>query len=103
MIKQVPRESAYLWLVVKRGAMRDLNPLLPTSCMLLGVVVRTSVADSGYALEFDGIDDWVEVADPVYFTGPMTLEVWIRPDAFAAAGIISNTCSVQKVMSARRS
>jgi hypothetical protein len=38
------------------------------------------VEESGYALEFDGVDDRVEVSDEVNVTGPLTVEAWIRAD-----------------------
>jgi glucose/arabinose dehydrogenase len=36
----------------------------------------------GGALDFDGVDDWVTVADDdsLDMTGPLTLEAWVRPD-----------------------
>ena len=57
---------------------------------MLGVVAGGAWAQSGYALEFDGIDDRVTVSDPVNVTGPLTLEAWIRPDAFDGGRILSN-------------
>lgn len=30
-----------------------------------------------YALDFDGVDDYAEVSDPVSLTGPFTIEAWV--------------------------
>jgi hypothetical protein len=37
------------------------------------VAAGNAWAQSGYALEFDGIDDRVVVSDPINITGPLTL------------------------------
>ncbi|MBU0740983.1 LamG domain-containing protein [bacterium] len=60
------------------------------AAMVLGLAAGGTWAQSGYALEFDGIDDRVTVSDPVNATGPLTLEAWIRPDAFDGGRILSN-------------
>jgi hypothetical protein len=45
--------------------------------------VWTGTAKYGGALSFDGIDDWVTIADaaPLDLTSAMTLEAWVRPAA----------------------
>ena len=44
----------------------------------------------GRALDFDGVDDWVTVADATSLdlTGPMTLEAWVRPRAVSDWGAV---------------
>lgn len=37
--------------------------------------------DSGFSLEFDGIDDFVRVQDTFDYTDQLTIEAWIKPDA----------------------
>jgi len=48
---------------------------------LYGGAAWTTDARFGYALDFDGVDDYVEVADngSVPLSGPMTVEAWIKP------------------------
>jgi hypothetical protein len=43
--------------------------------------------ESGSALRFDGIDDYVE-ADRVDGTGPLTVDAWVRPDSDNADGLL---------------
>ena len=42
----------------------------------------TTAGRHGGALDFDGVDDWVTVADApsLDLTGPMTLQAWVKPD-----------------------
>ena len=58
--------------------------------MVLGVAAGGAWAQSGHALEFDGSDDRVLISDPVNLTGPLTLEAWIRGDAFNGGRILSD-------------
>jgi hypothetical protein len=48
---------------------------------LYGGAAWTTDARFGYALDFDGVDDYVEVGDngSVPLSGPMTVEAWIKP------------------------
>jgi hypothetical protein len=48
---------------------------------LYGGAAWTTDARFGYALDFDGVDDYVEVADngSLSGTGPITIEAWIKP------------------------
>jgi uncharacterized protein (DUF362 family) len=48
---------------------------------LYGGPAWTTDAKFGYALDFDGVDDYVEVADngSVPLSGPVTVEAWIKP------------------------
>jgi uncharacterized protein (DUF362 family) len=50
---------------------------------LYGGAAWTTDARFGYALDFDGVDDYVEVADngSVPLSGPMTVEAWIKPSS----------------------
>jgi hypothetical protein len=57
--------------------------------LALLLVAASAMAQIGAALEFDG-DDYVIVADPVDLRGPLTVEVWIRPDVFDWGRIFSN-------------
>lgn len=56
---------------------------------LLGVLVLSLVAfadahaQSHTALDFDGVDDYVETGDPLDFNGPFTVEAWI----YARSGV----------------
>lgn len=44
------------------------------------------------ALDFDGVNDYVEVADPVDVIGPLTIEAWILVrDATTGGRIVTNT------------
>jgi glucose/arabinose dehydrogenase/PKD repeat protein len=46
---------------------------------------RTAAGKFGGALSFDGVDDWVTVADSASLdlSGAMTLEAWVRPGALS--------------------
>lgn len=44
----------------------------------------------GSALQFDGVDDYVQIPDPIAATGPLTLECWVRADEFTGGRIMSN-------------
>ncbi len=60
--------------------------------LFLYIIAGPSYAQSGNALDFDGINDYVEVPDPQYFylSNSYTIECWIKPKAFSAlAGIVS--------------
>ena len=48
----------------------------------------TTQGKFGSALSFDGVNDWVTVADAnsLDLTTAMTLEAWVYPDGAAAAG-----------------
>jgi len=48
---------------------------------LYGGPAWTTDARFGYALDFDGVDDYVEVTDngSMPLSGPMTVEAWIKP------------------------
>ncbi len=43
----------------------------------------SAAGKNGKALDFDGVNDWVTVADSASLdlTGAMTIEAWVRPDA----------------------
>jgi hypothetical protein len=75
---------------IQGGAMRMSSWMGIVATVTIGVAAGGAVAQSGYALEFDGDDDRVVVADPVNVTGPLTLEAWIRCDAFDGGRILSN-------------
>jgi len=45
--------------------------------VLLSLIPATALAQTNMALDFDGVDDYVEVGDPVNLTGPLTLEAWV--------------------------
>ena len=47
---------------------------------------RTASGRHGAALAFDGVNDWVTIADanPLDLTGAMTLEAWVNPVALAS-------------------
>jgi hypothetical protein len=49
--------------------------------------VRTGAGRFGAALSFDGVNDWVTVADAASLdlAGAMTLEAWVRPDVLGTA------------------
>jgi len=67
--------------------MEAMNKYLVT-LMLLMIAVG-AMAQPGGSLDFDG-GDFVEVADPIDLRGPITVETWIRPDAFDGGRILSN-------------
>jgi hypothetical protein len=56
----------------------DWIGLLAAAMFLLAAHGVAEGAD--YALEFDGVDDYVSVPDTIAVTYPMTLEAWIRAD-----------------------
>jgi hypothetical protein len=60
--------------------------------VLVSIEVGPTAAQTGYALDFDGTDDYVETEDDIDVTGALTIEAWIRPDAFGGR-IISNRAS----------
>jgi PKD repeat protein len=63
--------------------------------MLTAKVSSNSNKSLGYALSFDGVDDYVEVADNETLKGmeQLTLEAWINPESFPQyAGIIGKWC-----------
>ncbi len=64
---------------------------MKTCLMILALLMAAtgSMAQPGGSLEFDG-GDYVEIADPIDLRGPLTLEVWIRADAYDGGRIISN-------------
>ncbi|MEZ4722267.1 MAG: LamG-like jellyroll fold domain-containing protein [Flavobacteriales bacterium] len=41
---------------------------------------------SGYALDFDGVNDWVDVGNPLLDSGSFTISAWIRADSLPASG-----------------
>ena len=47
----------------------------------------------GMALDFDGVDDFVDIGNPsvLQLTGAMAVSVWIRPDNTAAGKLVSKT------------
>lgn len=60
--------------------------------LFLSIITKTSYAQSGNALDFDGINDYVDVPDPQYFflSNSYTIECWIKPKAFSSlAGLVS--------------
>lgn len=44
--------------------------------------VGSSVPPWGYSLDFDGVDDFVDLPDGVYFSGDFTIEAWVFPRAY---------------------
>ena len=56
------------------------------------VVTATAVAAS--ALNFDGVDDYVQMSDPNFGTGDFTIESWIKPTS-AAGGFIATSRSYE--------
>ncbi len=70
--------------------MRMITLICLGAACLLAAAPAASRAQSGYALEFDGDDDWVEISDPLDVTGPLTLEGWFRVDTFDGGRIMSN-------------
>jgi hypothetical protein len=64
---------------------------MKTCLVTLALLMAASgaMAQPGGSLDFDG-GDYVEIADPIDLGGPLTLEVWIHPDAFDGGRIISN-------------
>jgi hypothetical protein len=50
---------------------------------VLKVPEYTDVNFTGAALSFDGVDDCVDAADGVYFTGDFTVETWVKVRASA--------------------
>jgi hypothetical protein len=63
--------------------------------IVCGTVLVAAVAQGadrdGFALAFDGIDDRIEIGDPVNVTGPLTLEAWVRVEGTNSGGrILSN-------------
>lgn len=60
--------------------------------LFLQTLTGTSYAQTGNALDFDGINDYVDVPDPesFYLTNSYTIECWIKPKAFSSlAGLVS--------------
>ena len=52
------------------------------SCFLIVIATAPHPA-AGFtpgnnALDFDGINDYLEVLDPISITGPFTIEAWVR-------------------------
>jgi hypothetical protein len=43
---------------------------------------------SGFSLDFDGSDDWVQVPDTFDYTDQLTIEAWIKPDAVDGTHLI---------------
>jgi PKD repeat protein len=80
----------------KRVFLTSLAVSILLTSMLYALMLTTSVSlesgnGLGYALSFDGVDDYVEVADSDTLKGmeQLTLEVWIKPESFPQyAGII---------------
>lgn len=64
------------------------------ACVVLlvawGALAVGAPRDGGYALEFDGVDDYVVIDDPALAWGPLTIEAWIRPDDAEGGRIVSN-------------
>jgi hypothetical protein len=72
----------------------DMPTVMSMCCALLALWSATTSGqpdeDSGYALDFDGVDDYVLISDPAMAWGPLTVEAWIRPDTFDDGVILSN-------------
>lgn len=63
-----------------------LGALVALTLLTVGVA---ATAQPGNALDFQGAQ-YVEVPDPIDLSGPITLEAWIKADAFDGGRIISN-------------
>ncbi len=57
----------------------------------IGFADPPSATGTNYALTFDGVDDWVEVPDPLDAPGALTIEAWVKvTDASSWGRIVSN-------------
>jgi hypothetical protein len=66
--------------------------LVCLATILLAVFALPAAGDEPYhALAFDGVDDYVAIADPVQVTdGPLTIEAWVWAIDAEGARIVSN-------------
>ena len=69
--------------------MRIVIVFLITGLACLAPAAAAAAERGGFALEFDGINDYVEIGDPVNTTGPLTIEDWVRVDG-TGGRILSN-------------
>jgi hypothetical protein len=69
--------------------MRNVTIFVLGCLVWLAATAVSAAARGGFALEFDGFNDYVEIGDPVNTTGPLTLEVWVRVDG-TGGRIVSN-------------
>lgn len=53
------------------------RPPLAAAAVLLGFCVPAAPAQTNFALDFDGVDDYAEIGDSLSLTGPLTLEAWV--------------------------
>lgn len=97
------KPSANFWKVpkitlsylVKQGSQipgKCRTTIFPLLILLLGFTPIISLAESGNALSFDGVNDKVEIVDKsnLDLTINYTLECWIKPERFTPlAGLIS--------------
>jgi len=69
--------------LVRRGPAPPRRSFWVAGAFLALLMPGVLHAQSSWALEFDGVDDYVEVGDPLDFNGPFTVEAWI----YARSGV----------------
>jgi len=71
--------------------LRSMNRGWAGIAVLLGLSAATATAQPNTALDFDGVNDYVQIGDPLSLTGPLTFEAWVLVrSATGPSSILSN-------------
>lgn len=61
-------------------------------CVPVASITQVTVLDDCHYLDFDGLDDYITVDEKYNFSGPFTIEAWIKPHSLnGARTILSKT------------
>ncbi len=86
--------SSYLWqdgstaqtLTVNNGGVYWVEVQDGAGCVDQDTIVFIDGGSAGTALDFDGVDDYVDIGNPaeLQITGDLTIEMWLKPTDFSA-------------------